>query len=137
VALSFSIATANAMADAIDAQVNSGSGAGKLRIYSGAKPTSPDDAATGTLLAECTLSDPAFGDASARAITLDISPAVEDTAANATGTAGYFRLVNSDNTGCVDGTITTTGGGGDLTLNTTSLVQDVAFSITSFVITQP
>lgn len=140
--LRLSTAARNAAAAAIVALIDGGSGAGVLRIYSGAQPAGPDTSPSGTLLAEFILSDPAFGSPSTGVVTLDITPSVEDTSANATGTAGYFRLLDSTEAastglGVVDGTVTATGGGGDLTLNTVSIVSGATVTVTSGTITMP
>ena len=62
-ALNFRISNvaAKALADSFDDQVNIGSTAAVTDIRSGAQPADPDTAATGTLLATLTFSDPAFG----------------------------------------------------------------------------
>ena len=118
---------ATAIRDAIDA----GAGAGKLRIYSGSRP------ATGgtetTVLAELTLSDPS-GTISNGVLTF--SSITEDTAANATGTASWFRIMTSADAFVLDGSVTATGGGGDLQFATTSFVANAAIQITSFTITE-
>jgi hypothetical protein len=135
-ALSFSDALRNARANAITTAVDAGSGAGILEIRTGSKPTSPDDAATGTLLASITLNDPSFSSSSDGVITLDESPTISDASADATGTAAHFRIKTSAGAGVVDGTVTATGGGGDLTLNTTSLVSGASVTITGGTITE-
>jgi hypothetical protein len=134
--LSFSDALRNARANAITTAVDAGSGAGILEIRTGSKPASPDDAATGTLLASVTLNDPSFGASSDGVITLDVDPTIADASADATGTAAHFRIKTSAGAGVVDGTVTATGGGGDLTLNTVSLVAGASFTITSGTITE-
>jgi hypothetical protein len=53
----------------------------------------------------------------------------------AAGTAGYFRIVDNAKTTCgMQGTVTATGGGGDLTLDNTSIAVSQAVSVTSFTI---
>jgi hypothetical protein len=136
VALSFSDSLRNSRANAITTACDAGSGAAILEIRTGAKPTSPDDAATGTLLASVTLNDPSFGAAADGVITLDDSPALTDASADATGTAAHFRIKTSAGAGVVDGTVTATGGGGDLTLNTVSLVASATFTVTGGTITE-
>jgi hypothetical protein len=60
----------------------------------------------------------------------------EDTSADATGTAAHFRLYASDGTTChAQGTVTATGGGGDLQVDNTSFAISQAFSVTSFSLT--
>lgn len=127
----------NAIVDAITARIDAGSGAGKLRIYTGSRPASPASAATGTLLAEFTLNDPSFGAGASGVATLDITPEVADAAADNTGTAGYARFVDSDNNGRIDATVTATGGGGEVTCNTISFVAGAVVTVTGCTITAP
>lgn len=140
-ALNFRIsnAAAKALADAFDDAVNIGSTASTIAIRSGAQPADPDTAASGTLLATLTASDPMFGNASdanpgglitASAITADSS-------ADATGTAGYFRI-SATGTGAddvADGEIGTSGA--DLNFNTVAITSGSNVSITSFTVTMP
>jgi hypothetical protein len=113
------IAALNAIVDLLDA----GSGPGKIRIYDGTRPTDVDTAVgSQVLLAELTLSDPAFGNAVddtpgalavASAITADAS-------ANASGTATWYRALDSDNNAVIDGNVGTTSA--DLILSSTIIV---------------
>ncbi|MES2211349.1 MAG: hypothetical protein V4515_14395 [Chloroflexota bacterium] len=129
-------ATRTAIAAATVGQIDAGSGAGKLRIYTGSRPAGPATAASGTLLAEFTLSDPAFT-TSAGVATLDITPAVQDASADNTGTAGYARFLDSDGNGRIDATVTATGGGGEVTCNTTAFVTGAVVTVTGCTITAP
>lgn len=118
----------NAAVNAITALLNGG----KVEIRTGSQPASVGTAATGTLLATLPLSATAFatasnGSASANAIT-------SDTAADASGAAGWFRGYDSAAGGVIDGSITATGGGGDMTLATVSIVQDGTVSMTAWTI---
>lgn len=140
-ALSISVAARNAACDAIVDLIDGGSGAGVIRVYTGTKPATPATSPSGTLLAEFTCSDPAFGAASTGVATLDITPALTDTGIT-DGTAGYCRFLDSTEAagtglGVIDGTVTATGGGGDLTLNSTTVSTGVAVEITSGTITMP
>lgn len=140
--LRLSTAARNAACNAVVGLVDGGAGAGVLRVYSGAQPAGPGSAPTGTLLAKFTLSKPAFAAAATGAATLTVAPPVQDVAAAATGTAGWFRICDSTEAaatglGVVDGTVTATGGGGDLTLSTTSIVVGGTVTITSGTITMP
>lgn len=127
-------ATRNAKVDAAVDLIDAGAAAGTLKIYSGSQPAAADDAATGTLLATFTLPDPCFGAAASGTAT---ASAITNVNASATGTAGWFRVADSDGNTVHDGSVSVTGGGGDLELNTTSLVSGVAVSITSYTYTQP
>lgn len=136
-----SSAARTAACDAVVDLVDAGSAAGVLRIYTGPQPSGPDSTPTGTLLAELDLSDPAFGPAAAGVATLDVTPAVTTTAV-ADGTAGWFRLLTSTEAagsglGVVDGSVTATGGGGQLELATVAITTGVEVEITSGSVTMP
>lgn len=128
-AIAYSTTLRNSRLDAVDDAVNAGAGAGLLRIYDGARPAT-GGAAT-TLLAELTFSDPAFSAASGG--TLTASAITDDTSANATGTATWFRVVDSNATFVMDGDVGTSGS--DLNLNTTSIQAGGTVEVTSFVLT--
>lgn len=126
-------ASASAAANAVVVKVDQGAGAGKLRIYDGTQAATADTAiGAQVLLAELTFSDPAFGAASNGVATANAITA--DSSANATGTATWFRVVDSDNTAIFDGTVGTATS--DLVLNTTSIVSGAAVSVTAFTYTQ-
>lgn len=135
-ALTISTAARNAAADAVVDLIDAGDGAGSLRIYDGTRPVGPDTAVTTqTLLAEFTLNSPAFQAASNGTATLDVEGLT--TTGEAGGVASWFRLVDSDGNGVIDGSVSTTGGGGDLTLNTTTISIGLTVEITSGQITMP
>lgn len=120
----------NARADAITTAAGNGA---LLRIYNGSQPST--GGATTTLLAELTCGTPFAAGASSGVLTL--GSITQDAAANATGTASWFRIVKSDGTTHVmDGTVTATGGGGDLQLITTSITSGQPVQVTSFTITE-
>ena len=125
--------TASAMANAITTRADGGAGVATLKIYSGSQPATADTAATGTLLATFTLSDPSFGAASSGVITLAGTP--KTVAASASGTAGYFRLEDSTGVDILDGSVGTSGA--ELNLNTTTITSGVNVTITSGTITIP
>lgn len=129
------LAACNAVVDLVDA----GAGAGVLRIYTGTPPTDVDAAETGTLLAELTMSDPAFGNCAddAPGATATAGAIAADPSANATGTAGYFRVDDSNGNAVLQGDVSATGGGGDLQLNSTSISSGVTVSVSSYTYTQP
>lgn len=130
------VASRNATADAIADAVDAGSGAGLVRVYTGSQPASADLAATGTLLAEFELNDPAFGAATAGAASLSVSPAVSTTGL-AAGDAGWFRLLDSTETTVMDGSVTATGGGGDLIMSTVTVSIGLTLQLSSGTITMP
>lgn len=115
---------------------DAGSGAATIEVRTGARPATGDDAATGTVLATFTCADPAFQTVSSGVATLDTTP-VLSVAASATGTAGWFRMKDSSGTTVLDGSVTATGGGGDLTLNTVSISSGATVEITAGTVTMP
>lgn len=107
-------------------------GSGSIEIRTGTSP-GVDSAATGTLLATLPLSATAFGtwaagSATANAITQDAS-------ADATGTAGYFRSLNSGSGAVIDGDVGTSGT--DMILNSVAITAGATVDVTSWVINHP
>jgi hypothetical protein len=133
-AITLATSARNAACDAIVDRLDLGSGAGTIQIRSGTRPATPNDTATGTLLATVTLADPAFGAAATGVATLTDPASVTGAAA---GTATWFRALDSDSNAVFDGSITATGGGGDLTLNTTTISVGLTVDITGGTITMP
>lgn len=125
----FSAAARNAMADALTAAIGNG---GLVKIYTGSQPATPDTAiSTQTLLGTLTCGSPFAPAASSGVITAN--SITQDSSADATGTAAWYRLCNSDGTAVHDGTIGTSAA--DLILNTTSIVSGGPISVSSFAIT--
>lgn len=123
--------TRNARLDAINTLLNAGSGAATLKIYAGTRPSTGGTATT--LLGTLTFSDPAASAASGGVLTF--SAITQDASADATGTATWARAADSAGTFVFDCSVTATGGGGDIQLNTTSIVIGGPISITSASIT--
>ena len=92
-----------------------------LRIYSGTQPAT--GGAETTILAQLTCNATAFAGAAASGV-LTLNSITADSSANATGTATWFRIYQSDGTTHVlDGDVSTTAAGtGDLQLDDTSIV---------------
>jgi hypothetical protein len=122
--------SANAAANAVAALCNSG----KLRVYSGTQPADANTALSGnTLLAELAFGSTAFGSASAGVATAN---AITSATAGNTGTATFFRVVESDGSTVVfDGSAGTASA--DLVLGTTSIVSGATVSVSSLTYTQP
>ncbi|KPF74574.1 hypothetical protein IP68_12505 [Blastomonas sp. AAP25] len=130
-AFQFSTASRNAALDAIETAIGTGA---ILRIRSGTVPATVATADAGTVLASLTLPSDwlaaASGGSKAKAGTW------EDTSADATGTAAHFRIYASDGTTAhIQGTVTATGGGGDLQLDNTNIAVAQAVTITGFTLT--
>lgn len=102
----------------------------KLRIYDGTRPAT---AGTATVLLAELVCNATFAPAASGGV-LTLNAIANDASADATGTATWFRIVQSDGTTHVlDGNVGTSGS--DLNLNTTSIVAAGPVSITSFTIT--
>ena len=109
-------------------------GSALLRIYSGSRPATAGAATT--LLAQLTCNATFAPAASSGVLTLNaISPA---TSAAATGTATWFRIVQSDgSTFVMDGSVSTVAAGtGDLRLDDTNIVLGGTVAISSATITE-
>ena len=126
-ALAYSTAVRNAMLDAITTAVGA---SGLLRIYDGTRPAS-GGAAT-VLLAELAYS--ATFAAAAAAGVLTANAITQDSSANATGTATWFRAVTSVGGFVIDGSIAASGS--DLNMTPTSITITQPVQVTSFVITE-
>ena len=133
-ALSIANTVRTSMVDALVDSLDLGAGAGTIKIYSGTRPANPNASITGTLLATVTLADPAFGAGSNGVATLSDPASVT---AVATGMATHFRAADSDDVAKFDGEVTATGGGGDLTLATTSITSGLTVDITGGTVTMP
>lgn len=130
-ALQFSVAARNARLDAFETTVGT---AAILRLRTGAQPATCATADAGTVLAEMTLASDWMNNAAAGAKTL--LGTWQDAAANAAGTAAHFRIYDSAGTTChAQGTVTISGGGGDLTLDNNVLAVGQQVNITSFTLT--
>lgn len=107
-----------------------------LTIRSGSAPANCAAANSGTVLATITLPSDWLTAASGGSVT--INGTWQDTSADASGTAAHFRLHDSTGTTCHEqGTVTATGGGGDLTLDTVTIVAGQPVTITAFTRTAP
>jgi hypothetical protein len=125
----FSTAARNASIDAIETTIGT---APTLEIRSGTVPASCAAADSGTVLATMTLPSDWLAAASNGSKTL--LGTWQDTSADATGTAGHFRI-KVGATCHIQGTVTATGGGGDMTLDNISIASAQQVTITSFTLT--
>lgn len=131
--LQFSTTVRNAILDAIETAIGTSA---VLKIRTGSPPADCATADSGTVLASMTL--PSDWMAGASSGSKAKSGTWQDSSADATGTAAHFRLYASDGTTChIQGTVTATGGGGDMTVDSTSFVAAQSFTITTFTLTAP
>lgn len=129
-ALAYSTTVRNERLQRVQVNIDLGAGAGLFRIYDSTRPATCGTATT--LLAELTFTDPCAPSASGGVLTF--SAITADASANATGTATWFRNVDSTGTCCVDGNVGTSGS--DLNLNSTSIATGQNVAVTSYVITE-
>lgn len=129
-AIQLSAAVRNAMLDAVESTIGTSA---VMKIRTGAAPADVGTADSGTVLA--TLSLPSDWMAAASSGSKAKSGTWQDATADATGTAAHFRIYASDGTTAhLQGTVTATGGGGDLTLDNTSIATGQPVTISSFTI---
>ena len=127
-AIQLSTTVRNAILDAIETAIGTSA---VLKIRSGTVPASVATADAGTVLA--TLNLPSDWLAAASSASKDKAGTWSDTSADATGTAAHFRIYASDGTTAHwQGTVTATGGGGDITLDSASITSGQTVTITSF-----
>lgn len=130
-ALAYDVTTIrNAMLDTITTRAGASA---LLRIYDGTRPATGAAITTQILLAELTC-NATFAPAASGGV-LTLNAITQDSSANNTGTATWFRIVKSDGTSFVlDGNVGTSGS--DLNLVTTSIVATQPVSVTSFIINE-
>lgn len=130
-AIQMSTTVRNAILDVIESTIGNSA---RLKIRSGSAPANCGTADSGTVLADITC--PSDWMAAASSGSKAKSGTWQDTSADATGTAAHFRLYASDGTTChMQGTVTATGGGGDMTVDSVSFTSGQSFTITTFTLT--
>lgn len=126
-----STAVRNAMLDSIETTIGTSA---VMKIRTGSVPANCAASDTGTVIA--TLSLPSDWMAAASSGSKALSGTWQDASADNSGTAAHFRIYASDGTTCgAQGTVTATGGGGDLEIQNTSVNAGQAITITSFTLT--
>lgn len=127
--MQFSAVSRNAALDAIETSIGVSP---TLEIRTGAAPANCAAADIGTVLATMALPSDFMSAATAGA--KGLLGTWQDASADATGVAGHFRI--KQGAMChIQGGITASGGGGDMTLDNTSLAIAQAVSITAFTLT--
>lgn len=107
----------------------------KLQIRTGAAPANCATADSGSLLAELTLPSDWLTAASGNGQVA--KNGTWSGTASGTGTAGHFRIKDSTGTTThLQGSVTLTGGGGDMTVDNTSIASAQTVTVTSFTITR-
>lgn len=118
----------NGMLDAYESSIGVAS---ILRFFTGAKPANTGSANTGTELWNKTLASDWAANASGGTKGFSATPISAN--AIAAGTIGYYRQYASDGTTChAQGSVTATGGGGDLTVDNPVVASGQQVSVTSW-----
>lgn len=134
-ALQFSTPVRNALLDVVETTIGASA---VLKIFSGAKPANCAAANSGTVLA--TMALPADWMAAASGGSKAKAGTWEDASADAGAptNAGHFRIYASDGITChIQGTISVTGGIGDMTLDSIAITAGHTILITGFTLTAP
>lgn len=127
-AFQFSTGARNAALDAIETTAGTSA---ILRIRTGAPPANCAAARTGTVLV--TMNLPSDWLAAAASGSKAKSGTWQDSSADAGGTAGHFEIMDSGGTTChIQGTVTATGGGGDMEIDNTSIATGQQVTVTAF-----
>ena len=130
-ALQYSTLVRNAKLDAVETTISTDP---IMRIRTGSPPADCATADSGTVLATLTL--PSDWMAAASSGTKAKSGTWQDASADSAGTAGHFRIYASDGTTChIQGTVTATGGGGDLLVDNAVFAAGQQFTVSSFALT--
>jgi hypothetical protein len=130
-AIQFSVNVRNGRLDAIETVIST---APILKIRTGSPPANCAASRTGTVLASITLPSDWMNNASSGQKTK--LGTWTDASADNGGTAGHFEVMDSTDTTChIQGTVTATGGGGDMTVDSVTFVAGQPFEVTTFTLT--
>lgn len=125
----WSAAVRNGMLDAWETAIGTSA---VLKIYTGAVPANCAASTTGTVLVTFSLASDWAAAAASGAKNLNSLPL--SATSSAAGVAGYYRIFASDGTTCHEqGTVSTTGLGGDLILDNVNIAtgQTVVLTVAS------
>lgn len=127
--IQYSVTVNNAKLDQIESTIGT---APVMRLYTGAMPANCAAAATGTKLSEDALPSDWMAAASAAAKAKLGTWTLNGIAA---GTAGYFRILDSALAAThMQGTVSATGGGGDMTLDNAVIASTQVITVNTFTI---
>lgn len=122
-AVTYTTAAKAARMTAVVAQIDAGSGAGKLKIRN----------SSNTVLATIPLADPS-GTVSGAVLTFDFDPDVSDTSADATGTADNAIITDSDDVTVISG-LTVALSASDIILDSLSITAGQTVTLTTGTLT--
>ena len=129
-AVQLSVDVRNARLDAIETEIGASP---LLEFRSGAQPANCAAADTGTELEQMALPADAFAAASAGQ---KAKTGTWTGTADAAGTAGHFRMKNNGDTAChMQGSVTGTGGGGDMEVDNVVIAIGQTITVNTFTMT--
>lgn len=129
-AIQYSVAVNNGQLDSKETTIGT---APVMRLYSGAMPAFCVTASSGTKLSEDSLPSDWLGNAASGVKSKAGTWTLNGIAA---GTAGYFRIYDTAMANChMQGTVTATGGGGDMTLDNAVIANLQVITVNTFAIT--
>ena len=129
--LQYSVAVNNGRLDSIETTIGTSA---ILKIRTGAQPANCAAADSGSVLATVDL--PSDWMAAASGGSKSKAGTWQDASADADGTAAHFRIYASDGTTCgMQGSVTLTGDGGQMTVDNTSFASGQSFTVTAFELT--
>jgi hypothetical protein len=130
-AIQLAVLTRNARLDAIETEVGT---LAVIKMFTGAQPANCAAANSGTELFTETL--PSDWMAAAGSGTKALSGVWSAAAIGGGGTIAHFRLYASDGTTCkMQGSVTITGGGGDMTIDNPVVADGQIITVTTFTLT--
>lgn len=128
--IQFSTPVRNGQLNSIESSVGTGP---KLQLRSGAKPANCASAEAGTLLSEIALPSDWMETAASGA---KVKKGDWSGTGTAAGVVGHFRVVDNAGTTChLQGAVSLSGGGGDMTLDNTNVQPAQSVTVNSFNIT--
>jgi len=131
VTIQLSVAVRNAMLDAIETAIGT---TAVIKLKTGAQPASCAAADSGTVVASYTLASDWMSAASSGSKAFTATP-LDDPSADNPGTLAHYRVYASDGTTChMQGSISATGGGGDMTVDNVVVAAAQDVKITSWTI---
>ena len=130
--MQYSVAIRNARLDVVETTINAD--VPRLLIFEGSIPANCAAADAGTVLVNTVLPSDWLAAASGGQKSIANNPwALTGIAA---GNGQYFRIKNNANSAChIQGSVSATGGGGDLQLNNTNIANGQDVNITAFTLT--
>ncbi len=126
-ALGFPTALRTTRATILKTAIDAGGAAAVLELYTGARPATGAAITDQTLLGTLTFSYPC-GTVTDGVLTFDAI--TQDASADADGEAAWFRIKTSAGDFVMDGSVSDTGGGGDLELNDASISAGGPIAVT-------